>query len=65
MILFEFKKILNLSNDEIAEKIIQKKKELCLLRFKKVTQQKFKSSDLKKIKSQIAQLKTALLVRVH
>ena len=65
MILLELNEILNLSNNEIIEKIIKTKNELCLLRFKKITQQKFKPSDLKKIKSQIAKLKTVLLTRLN
>ena len=64
MILLQFNEILKLSNNDIIEKIIKAKNELCLLRFKKITQQNFKPSDLKKLKSQIAKLKTALVIRV-
>ena len=65
MTLFEFKEILNLSEMEIAKNIMQNRNELCLLRFKKITRQKFKSSDLKKMKYQIAKLQTVLTIRIN
>ena len=65
MTLFEFNEILNLSEMEIAKNIMQNRNELCLLRFKKITRQKFKSSDLKKMKYQIAKLQTVLTIRIN
>ena len=63
--LLEFNEILNLSNSAIIEQINYNKNRLCLLQFKKVTRQKFKPSDLKKTKNQIAQLKTVVLTRLN
>ena len=65
MSLLKFNEILNLSNNEIIEKISNNQNQLCLLQFKKVTRQKFKPSDLKKTKNQIAQLKTVVLTRLN
>jgi len=65
MSILEFNEIFNFSNNEIIEKISNNQNQLCLLQFKKVTRQKFKSSDLKKIKNQIAQLKTVLIKRLN
>ena len=65
MSLLEFNEILNLSNNEIIEKISYNKNQLCLLQFKKITRQKFKPSALKKTKNQIAQLKTVLMARIN
>ena len=63
--LLEFNEILNLSNDEIVKKIRYYTNQVCLLQFKKITRQKFRPSDLRKTKNQIAQLKTVLIARLN
>lgn len=64
MSLSNFNHIKILSNLEISENIITKEKELFSLKFKKATRQSFKSHKIKKIKRQIAQLKTLLILRL-
>jgi large subunit ribosomal protein L29 len=59
----QFQKILSLSNTEIYAAIAGAEIELFNLRFKKATRQNLKSHEIKKIKRQVARLKTLLTVR--
>ena len=65
MSLSKFADIISFSNNEISEEIIKTKNEIFNLRFKKATRQTFKSSDLKKVKRKLVQLKTLLAMRVE
>jgi len=59
----QFKNILTLSNTEINDAIAEAEIELFNLRFKKATRQNLKSHNIKKIKRQVARLKTLLTAR--
>lgn len=63
--LTKFSDIISLSNTEISEAIIKAENQLFNLRFKKATRQTFKSSEIKSIKRQLAQLKTLLTSRLE
>ena len=65
MSLPQFADIISLSNNDIFEKILEIKNDIFNLRFKKATRQSFKSSDLKKAKRKLAQLKTLLAMRIE
>ena len=61
--LSKFTDIVSLSNSEIFEAITEAENELFNLRFKKATRQNFSSSDIKKAKCRLAQLKTLLTLK--
>ena len=61
----QFADIISLSNNDLSEEILEIKNEIFNLRFKKATRQSFKSSDLKKAKRKLAQLKTLLGMRLE
>ena len=61
----QFTDIISLSNTKISEAIIETENELFNLRFKKATQQSFKSHDIKHTKRRLAQLKTLLTLRLE
>lgn len=65
MSLPQFADIISLSNNDLSEEIVEIKNEIFNLRFKKATRQSFKSSDLKKAKRKLAQLKTLLGMRLE
>ena len=59
----KFTEITSLSNTEIYETIIETEKKLFNLRFKKATNQNFKSHEIKNTKRRLAQLKTLVTIR--
>ena len=61
----KFNEITSLSNTEISEAIMRVENELFQLTFKKVTQQTFKSHEIKYAKRKLAQLKTLLTLRLQ
>ena len=65
MSLPQFADIISFSNNDLSEEIVEIKNEIFNLRFKKATRQSFKSSDLKKAKRKLAQLKTLLGMRLE
>lgn len=65
MSLIKFIDNIELSNEEITEKIIKTEDELFQLIFKKATRQAFKSHEIKSFKRLIAQLKTRLTQRLR
>ena len=54
----------SMSNIDICEEIIQTENKLFNLRFKKATQQAFKSHEFKHTRRRLAQLKTILTLRL-
>ena len=65
MIIPKFSDIKSLSNNEIAETIIETEKELFNLRFKKATRQPFKPHQIKYAKRRLAHLKTVMTLRLQ
>jgi ribosomal protein L29 len=65
MSLIKFIDNTQLSNEEIAKKIVDTENELFQLIFKKATRQAFKSHEIKSFKRLIAQLKTLLTERLR
>lgn len=65
MSLIKFSDNTQLSNEEIAKKIVDTENELFQLIFKKATRQAFKSHEIKSFKRLIAQLKTLLTERLR
>ena len=65
MSLPQFADIISLSNNDLSKEIVEIKNEIFNLRFKAATRQSFKSSDLKKAKRKLAQLKTLLGMRLE
>jgi large subunit ribosomal protein L29 len=61
----KFSDIINLSNTEISNAIIETENQLFNLRFKKATRQVFKSHEITNAKRRLAQLKTLLTVRLE
>lgn len=61
--LLKFKNISSLPDSEVAKEILVAENELFNLRFKKATRQNFSSSDIKKAKCRLAQLKTLLTLK--
>lgn len=63
--LAKFTEIVQLSNNQISEAIIEAETELFNLRFRQATRQSFKSHQIKNIKRRLAQLKTLLTLRLQ
>ena len=61
----KFKDILELSNSDIAESVLNFEQELFNLQFRKATRQSFKSHEIKMTKHKLAQLKTLLTLRLE
>lgn len=61
--LAKFTEIVQLSNNQISEAIIEAETELFNLRFRQATRQSFKSHQIKNTKRRLAQLKTLLTLR--
>lgn len=64
MIKPKFKDLLNLSNKEIADEILNIESQIFNMKFKKSTKKAFKSHDLQFLKLQLAQLKTLLTIKL-
>lgn len=63
--LAKFTEIVQLSNNQISEAIIEAETELFNLRFRQATRQSFKSHQIKNTKRRLAQLKTLLTLRLQ
>jgi large subunit ribosomal protein L29 len=63
--LAKFTEIVQLSNNQISEAIIEAETELFNLRFRQATRQSFKSHQIKNIKRRLAQLKTLVTLRLQ
>jgi ribosomal protein L29 len=63
--LAKFTGIVQLSNNQISEAIIEAETELFNLRFRQATRQSFKSHQIKNTKRRLAQLKTLLTLRLQ
>lgn len=60
-----FNEIKKLPNSKILEEIISTEKKLFRLRFKKATQQQFKTHEIKSAKRTLKQLKSILTLRLN
>jgi ribosomal protein L29 len=63
--LAKFTEIVEFSNNQISEAIIEAETELFNLRFRQATRQSFKSHQIKNTKRRLAQLKTLLTLRLQ
>jgi len=65
MSISKFSDLASFSNIELCDEIIKTEKQLFNLRFKKATQQPFKSHEIKFTKRRLVHLKSILTIRLY